>query len=84
MNGIEDQYGVEWIVKKGDPAYGYVMKLSKRGFRWVVLPEMVLAGIEVAENYLPLEMYASNNPEDKHLIRSERMNECLSVLRGER
>ena len=67
---VEDEYGVEFVVKGGDPANRKMLTLKARWFNWIVLPRTTLITGE-----LPAMV---SLPDD--VLRAARLEECVAVL----
>ena len=67
---LEDEFGICYLVKSGDPANWQVLALARRGFDFAVLPRY---------NYLTGKCHEPVfEPGDP--IKAARLSDCLGVL----
>ena len=67
---LEDEFGIRYLVKSGDPANWQVLALARRGLDFAVLPRY---------NYLTGKLHEPVfEPGD--VIKAARLYDCLGVL----
>lgn len=84
---VEDEHGTPWVVAPGDPARSHINRLNRLGYRYTVLPSLVLCGIIDGSAEQPLPSQVLLPPDlgampTQGLLRLIRLRECVEVLRG--
>ena len=69
INGVYDEYGVEWVVKPKDYASTDFNKLNRMGFKYIVLPRYKLSG-RAAESVVQCA----------DVVSQTRLDDCMKAL----